>query len=1288
MTNIITKEQLIEQHHEQHKQRQQQPQQQSLLSRQPPSPHRLQQKSAHEALLLSQLQSLRNGITNEQYVNNSKDGMISNCHQWPRERVNDNGYPVTTNNSIHTTTTGSSGNISNKYGVEQASTKQKKRQRRGRKPRANSHHNDEEQCCNSGESSAENNNKVATSQLDSYLRYRAISTGDRPAGTDSVSRELSNDGSSVYRDQQSFILQRQRLHQRRAHDTATRNGANDFVYHSDLYNNGISSYEQQQKPNHYYGNSEACISFNSSQDYSLPRGSTVQYSDRGSYYSNQSGTTKTSSLAENSIGDCYTTNNSNSWTKRSDLYLFLSISHLITIIYLATSTSNEQDGRSSREITNIILSSISFFISITIGMGCYYLPFQGYMTTSTSSSLPSKSQRKRSEYYEYLYSSMQSINELSSSNGSSINTKFHRLRSNVTLEQMLVVLTFILTSVNCGLILYPTYDSLAVDDEGEQEVTATGNGQVWNATLFCSLWASLYGCAYNLMIVLTRSDGNESRRRDFIQRLWLMSVFSSTCAFITMFIVYSRSACAGQYLNGTLYCTSAFMGGFFNVGCSLLSFIVCVYLLRTSKKMRSGYCWTQSTRLQWFNLVCASILLGVSSTNVAYISRPSGGSGNQVGNAFVTSWSTWIISVILWRKSIGLLISSSFSATLPISSHDTDKSADMKSKVRPTYARHLGNTKLEDSMRSGDVTHGTSIDDSERNDYSSTSSSATSILVTPEEDKRVKLDPEEQPTYSYQDNGDIIVDFHGQAASPSQSLVRQAGQECSMGEETDCSHDSLQEKVDALKLDVQLICQETVSSLGTGNTTLSSLRDSSSNGEGLYNLDTSSRSPRAVPCMSPQELLQVELDAITGNTAAEWKSAQEKMYSMVYSQSPREEDQQEDEEVTQTPETPTQVTKLIKQPSDRRRSMLTESWRSNLSPLQEATSSEEGSSAAPDALPKRRRGRSKSKKKKVPSNNSKPSSTYKGSRRQTPPPPPPPPPPPRPITPTRLKIKTNPSYGEKKPSLGSNESRPKTISNKTSDGSSTKPELSSDDNYLTKRMSTEETQLLGSYANTESESPPACSSVSTSSSDFDIILNDQNSSQSGITEPSVYDKYGVKDGLVLPLKSKEAMKVALKHAAATHSAKQAKMKKPTRQLRQSESSQSDMAKSVEALLSKYAMSCMNAHDMSTNAIDDSYRQNYVRSEGLRTSAGDESVCSASRIRSKSEDTTGLNKKEESTLESTCSITRSRSSQQLSTSSTSRYSSIDTSDLENHKPSSKGGISSSDEVSSACDSELV
>ena len=249
------------------------------------------------------------------------------------------------------------------------------------------------------------------------------------------------------------------------------------------------------------------------------------------------------------------------------------------------------------------------------------------------------------------------------------------------------------------------------------------------------------------------------------------------------------------------------------------------------------------------------------------------------------------------------------------------------------------------------------------------------------------------------------------------------------------------------------------------------------------------------------------------------------------------------------------------------------------------------------------------------------------------------------------------------------------------------PSSSSDDNYLTKRMSTEETQLLSSYANTESESPPACSSVSTSSSDFDIILSTDQSSRSELTEPSIYDKYGVKDGLVLPLKSKEAMNVALKHAAATHSAKQAKMK--TRQLRQSESSllkkshgssSSEMAKSVEDFLSKYAMSCMNAHDMSTNAIDDSYRQNYVRSEGLRTSAGVESVCSASRKRSKSEDTTGY-KKEESTLESTCSITRSRSSQQLSTSSTSRYSSIDTSDLENHKPSSKGGISSSDEVSS-------
>jgi len=582
MTNInITKEQLIEQHHEQHKQRQLQQQQQSLLSRQPPSPHRLQQKSAHEALLLSQLQSLRNGITNEQYVNNSKDGMISNCNNWPRERVNEHGYPVTTNNSIHTTTTGSSGNISTKYGEQpkqKSMQSKKKRQRRGRKPRTNSHPTEEQQS-NSGESSAENNSEVATSQLDSYLRYRAISTGDRPAGTDSVSRELSNDGSSVYRDQQSFILQRQRLHQRRVHDTATRNG-NDFVYHSDLYNN------EQQQQNHHYGNSEACNydgSFNSSQDYSLPRrGSTVQYSDRGSYYSNQSGTTKTSSLAESSVGDCYTTTSSNSWTKRSDLYLFISISHLITIIYLATSSSNEQDdSRSSREVANIILSSISFFISITIGIGCYYLPFQGYMTTSTSTSLPSKSQRKRSEYYEYLYSSMQSL-ELSS-NSSSINTRFHRLRSNVTLEQMLVVLTFILTSVNCGLILYPTGDSSDVVDEGEQEVPA-GNGQVWNATLFCSLWASLYGCAYNLMIVLTQSDGNESKRRDFIQRLWLMSAFSSTCAYITLFIVYSRSACDGQYLNGTLYCTSAFMGGFFNVGCSLLSFIVCVYLLRTSKR--------------------------------------------------------------------------------------------------------------------------------------------------------------------------------------------------------------------------------------------------------------------------------------------------------------------------------------------------------------------------------------------------------------------------------------------------------------------------------------------------------------------------------------------------------------------------------------------------------------------------------------------------------------------------------------------------------------------------------
>ena len=322
---------------------------------------------------------------------------------------------------------------------------------------------------------------------------------------------------------------------------------------------------------------------------------------------------------------------------RCDLYLGLAATYLVLMSSIAS--SNKYSTTSSLVETAVLtLSSLSFIQTFILGMRFICRPFREYFT---SNYLPS------CRYNESL---------------------LHKLRFGLTFEQFAASVVLLNTCISSGLILYPRYGAIT-----SAEVAVTGN-EVWNAILFYSAYISLYGSAYLAVNVFVR-DGTTascSSNQSSIKILLFMAPFSSICTATSLLMMRYGPACSGDYLSQTPYCSSAETAGWLSVWCAMFSSIPCV-TTACCHEFYHFHCtsrvWARNRRNSWGRRISQRhwtflqhlILLGTStlvlilqSANVAIVS--SGGPGHDVGNAFVTSWVAWMISLLLWKNScVGFL---------------------------------------------------------------------------------------------------------------------------------------------------------------------------------------------------------------------------------------------------------------------------------------------------------------------------------------------------------------------------------------------------------------------------------------------------------------------------------------------------------------------------------------------------------------------------------------------------------------------------------------------------------
>ena len=284
---------------------------------------------------------------------------------------------------------------------------------------------------------------------------------------------------------------------------------------------------------------------------------------------------------------------------RWDLWLALALTQLISIGSLHASTNRayyrSTPRRSATEVAVLTFSSMSFALSFMVSVGCFHEPFREFLTTAPVAQRTSL---------------------------------LAEAREIATPEQYLALFILALVIIQSGL-------ALRVGGHG-----AVAGVRVRNAKLFYATWIGLYGAAYLAAITTTATTiaANNSQ-------LWLMAVFSSLCATITLCALHSGPICHGG-LSGTDYCTKSLTGGLLAFFSALLSFSYATYLWDCRRRGRLPS--------RAAGLACASVFMVVQTGLVAVVTAPAG-PGNAVGSAFLVSWFTWILGLLLWKASVASL---------------------------------------------------------------------------------------------------------------------------------------------------------------------------------------------------------------------------------------------------------------------------------------------------------------------------------------------------------------------------------------------------------------------------------------------------------------------------------------------------------------------------------------------------------------------------------------------------------------------------------------------------------
>ena len=316
---------------------------------------------------------------------------------------------------------------------------------------------------------------------------------------------------------------------------------------------------------------------------------------------------------------------------RCDLYLTLAAAYLVLICSIASTTNKDYStARLSSRTAVLILSSLSFVLTFTLGIRCIYKSARGNITT-----------RKPPRRF--------------------------------TLEHMTTPIISMFTYVASGMILYPRYNDVILAEE------------VWNANLFYSSYICLYGSTYLMVKVFVQNDTIASALSS-IKILLSMALFTSMCNTIAIMVIKHGPACYG-YLDQLPYCSHAAAAEVLGVWCIFMSLLLCVatgclelyhfsstsrretWLRRSSAGMRN---LQRSRTLLYLILFGGSTLLFIlHCASVATVTLSSRGSD---GSAFITSWVACIISLLLWKSSIVEFMNYIHSKALPSGMNKRDAS--------------------------------------------------------------------------------------------------------------------------------------------------------------------------------------------------------------------------------------------------------------------------------------------------------------------------------------------------------------------------------------------------------------------------------------------------------------------------------------------------------------------------------------------------------------------------------------------------------------------------------------
>ena len=310
---------------------------------------------------------------------------------------------------------------------------------------------------------------------------------------------------------------------------------------------------------------------------------------------------------------------------RCDQYLSLAAAYLVLICSIASTTNSDYStARSSSRIAVLLLSSLSFVLTITLGiLSAYKKSACGIITTKHASRKPP--------------------------------------RRFTTLEHIVTPFISVFTCIASGMILYPRYDDVVISAEVAVKVN-----EVWNANIFYFSYICLYGSTYLMVKVFAQNGTTGASTHSSIRILLSMALFSSICIATSLMVMRHGPECNG-YLDQMSYCSHSLIAVILSTLCTVLSLLLCVttsclelyHSRRDTRRRRSSSERLRDLQRSKTLMSVYKLILVVGTTLfvllqfATYVTIVTSSSGGP--SVILTSWIACMFSLLLWTTSCSQL---------------------------------------------------------------------------------------------------------------------------------------------------------------------------------------------------------------------------------------------------------------------------------------------------------------------------------------------------------------------------------------------------------------------------------------------------------------------------------------------------------------------------------------------------------------------------------------------------------------------------------------------------------